>query len=144
VYQYKTGKLPIGTTTIRSYARSGKKLKLVWTENIRVKATPPRESLPAGTSKTTVAEVDTKLKPGTKLTVKATEPGHKSPVTARTKVQADHDYDYPTGKLPVGTTTIEFYETDGNKRISTEKVTVSAAHKKARLDNSISRKADVQ
>lgn len=111
-----------------------------------VKTTPAHVSLGAGKNSTTVTEVGKQLKAGAKLTVKISEPGHAKPIVRSSTVKGNHTYQYKTGKLPVGTTTIRFYEKSGKKLklVRTEKVTVKAAHKKSRLANSISRKADVQ
>ncbi len=67
-----------------------------------------------------ITEVGKTLKVGTKLTVELQEPGVKKLKQASVTVKATKrpgytEYVYQTGKLPVGTTTVRFYEKVGKK-----------------------------
>jgi hypothetical protein len=79
------------------------------------KPTPRNDILKPGVRSTTVIVRLTALNAGTKLVVYESEPGGKLKVSS-VKLAADQDASFATGTLPVGVTTIRFYETVTKKK----------------------------
>lgn len=95
-------------------------------------SSPPNVVLKAGVKSTTLVEVTRTLKAGSALTVEAKLPGTEKLRKASVKVTKTTrsgyvEYRYKTTKLPVGVTTVKFYEKIGKRLrlIRTERVHVS-------------------
>jgi Lamin Tail Domain/Fibronectin type III domain/NHL repeat len=102
-------------------------------------SSPTSVVLKPGVKSTTLVEVTRSLKAGSVLTVEAKLPGVKKVRKATVRLKKTNhagyvEYRYATGKLPVGVSTIKFYEKVGKKLrlVRTERVHVSKPKAKGR------------
>lgn len=97
------------TDTSNTTTDSSKTTKTTFTAAVDV--------LKAGMSSTTVLlKLPASVKKGTKLVVTESQPGESKAKTASAKVTKTGQVRFSTGKLPVGTTVIRFYETRTTKK----------------------------
>jgi PKD repeat protein len=96
-----------------------------------VKFTPSNDVLKPGVTSAVLVLQLKSVKVGTRLTVRMSEPKVRVAKAASAMVGAGHVLRFSTGKLPVGVTTIRFYETVGKgkkaklKLVKTETIHVS-------------------